>query len=365
MSCIHRRALVRICGMFVMTLGTGALIAQGPSGDIVRLDPALDAIISPNAKVEIIKGDQVQRPSDFFYFGLLEGPLWVEEGQTGYLLFSDVAANVIYKYATDGKVSPFLERAGFTGTETEAKNAGRQMNNGRLEIILLGPNGLTFDPQGRLVIAAMADRAVARIEKDGSRTILADKYEGKRLNGPNDIVVRSDGAVYFTDMTAGLRGDATSPFRELPFTGVYMIKDGYLRLLDKDPQATNPNGIVLSPDEKTLYVNGGRKVWRYDVLPDGSVANGRVLVDMNKETARGGTDGMKVDEKGNLYCTGPGGVWIMSPDGKHLGRIRTPGSVTNLAFGDADGRTIYMTHFRNLYRVRVNISGVRPRIRAS
>jgi gluconolactonase len=122
---------------------------------------------------------------------------------------------------------------------------------------------------------------------------------------------------------------------------------------------------VLSPDEKTLYANGGRKIWRYDVRPDGSVANMRVIVDMNKETEPGGTDGMKVDQKGNIYCTGPGGVWILSPDGKHLGTIRTPETVTNLAFGDSDGKTIYMTHRRNLYRVRVNVPGVRPGTRTS
>lgn len=352
------------CAIFVMTLATTSLIAQAPSGDvIVRLDPAMDAIVSPNAELEIIKGDQVRQPANFFYFGFLEGPVWVQDGPSGYLLFSDIPANVIYKYTPDGKISVFLEKSGFTGND--ASNAGTQSNNGRMAIILLGSNGLTVDPQGRLVIAAMADRAVARIEKDGSRTTLADKYEGKRLNGPNDLVVRSDGAVYFTDMTAGLRGGATSPFRELPFNGVYAVKDGKLLLLDKDPQGVNPNGIALSPDEKILYVNGGRKITRYDVLPDGTVANGRLFMDMTSGTAPGGADGMRVDQKGNVYCTGPGGVWVMSPDGKHLGTIRTPEPVTNFAFGDPDGRTIYMTHRRNLYRIRINNPGLRPGIRPS
>jgi gluconolactonase len=352
-----------IRGALAATLGTTAVAAQAPTGDVLRLDAALDAIVASTAKVEIIKGDQAPQAANVFYFGFLEGPLWVQEGQRGHLLFSDIPANLIYKYTPDGKVSAFLEKAGFTGAD--ANNAGQQANNGRLAILLLGPNGLTLDPQGRLVIAAMADRAVARIEKDGSRTVLADRFEGKRLNGPNDVVVRSDGAVYFTDMTAGMRGGAASPSRELPYTGVYVVKDGQLRLLEKNPQQTNPNGITLSPDEKTLYVNGGRKIWRYDVQPDGNVANMRVIVDMNKETAPGGTDGMKVDQEGNIYCTGPGGVWIMSPDGKHLGTIRTPETVTNLAFGDPDGKTIYMTHRRNLYRIRVNIPGVRPGVRTS
>jgi gluconolactonase len=349
-----------ISAILAVTLGV-LLLAQTPGGDLIRLDPALDAIVSPTVKLEVLKGDQVSQPANFFYFGFLEGPVWVAE-QGGYLLFSDIPANVIYKYTRDGKVSVFLDKSGFTGTD--ASNAGFQSNNGRLAVLLLGSNGLTLDPQGRLVIAAMADRAVARIEKDGSRTTLADKYDGKRLNGPNDVVVRSDGAVYFTDMWAGLRGGATSPFRELPFNGVYVVKEGQLRLLDKDPQGAIPNGIAFSPDEKILYVDGGRKITRYDVLPDGGVTNARLFVDMTNDPTPGAADGIKVDQQGNVYCTGPGGIWIMSPDGRHLGTIRTPEPVTNLTFGDADGKAIYVTHRRNLYRVPVNIPGSRAGVRA-
>ena len=349
-----------IAAWFMLTVGVAAGAAQAPRGDVVRLDPALDALVAPDAKVEILKGDQARE--SFFYFGFLEGPLWLQEGQSGSLLFSDIPANVIYRWRPDGSVSVFLERSGFTGQD--ATNAGGQQNNGRLAIILLGSNGLTWDPQGRLVIAAMADRAVARIEADGTRTTLADRYEGKRLNGPNDVVVRSDGAVYFTDMPAGLRGGATSPFREQPFNGVYVVKDGRLRQLDRDPQGSSPNGIALSPDEKVLYVNGGGKITRYDVLADGSVANGRLFIDTTTDKTPGNTDGMKVDQAGNVFCTGPGGVWIISPEGKHLGTIRTPEPVTNLAFGDADGKSIYMTHRRNLYRIRTIVAGVRPGARA-
>lgn len=349
--------------LLVVSVGFAVVSAQTPTGDIVRLESTLDTIVSRNAKLEIIKGDQVQQPGNFYYFGFLEGPVWVQDGRDGYLLFSDIPANVVYKWMPDGKVSVFLEKSGFTGTD--ATNAGAQANNGRIAIIHLGSNGLTLDPQGRLVIAAMADRAVARIEKNGSRAVLADRYEGKRLNGPNDVVVKSDGAAYFTDMPAGLRGGEKSPFRELPFNAVYVVKDGQLRLLEKDPHGVVPNGIALSPDEKYLYVNGSRKIIRYDVLPGDGIANGRVIVDMAAETAPGGTDGMKVDQRGNVYCTGPGGVWILSPEGKHLGTIRTPEPVTNFAFGDSDGKTIYMTHRRNLYRIRVNIPGVRPGTRPS
>lgn len=349
-----------ICALSVAALGWGVVRAQAPSGAIVRLDSALDAIVSPNSRVEIIKGDKAENPSNFFYFGALEGPVWVQEGSSGYLLFCDIPANVVYKWTPDGKVSVFLEKSGFTGTDTS--NAGMQANNGRLAVIYLGASGLALDPQGRLVLAGLGGREVARIEKDGSRTVLADRYEGKRINGPNDLVVKSNGAVYFTDMFAGLRGGEKSPFRELPFNAVYVVKDGQLRLLEKDPFGIVPNGIALSPDEKYLYVGGSRKIIRYDMLPDDSTANGRVFVDMTADTAPGGgPDGVRVDEKGNLYSTGPGGVWIISPDGRRLGTIRPPEPVSNFAFGDADGKTIYFTNRTNLYRMRVNVAGFRRR----
>src|SRR5258706_2483570 len=223
-----------------------------PQNGVVRLDHALDALIPTSAKAELLKGD---------YFGAIEGPVWVDEGQSGYLLFSDMAANVVYKWTPAGALSVFLDKSGFTGTDVNS--VGGQYSNGRLQLLLIGSNGLTLDRQGRLVIAAMTDRAVARLEKSGTRTTLADKYEGKRLNSPNDLVVKSDGAIYFTETTSGMRGRDESPARELPFHGVYLIKDGALRLLDKDPQGSAPNGIAFSPDEKILYVNGGANIHRY------------------------------------------------------------------------------------------------------
>lgn len=322
--------------------------AQAPSGmSVQRLDPALDKIVSVDAKLELLKGD---------YFGFLEGPVWVPEGPDGFLLFSDLPANTIYKWTPKGELSVFLQRSGFTGTDTS--NAGMELNNGRLYVLLLGSNGLTLDRQGRLVFCAHGDRAIVRLEKDGSRTILADRYEGKRLNSPNDLVMRSDGALYFTDPSYGLRGVDKNPLMELSFHGVFLLKEGQLQLLDKDPQGAAPNGIVLSPDEKYLYVGAGRKITRYDVRPDGAIANGRVFVDMTEDKTPGGVDGMKVDRNGNIYSTGPGGVWIISPEGKHLGTIPVPAA--NLAFGDADSKTLYFTARRDLYRIRVNISGIRP-----
>jgi gluconolactonase len=320
------------------------------SNVVVRLDPALDALISSNAKPELLKGD---------YFGAVEGPVWVGGTGGGYLLFSDMAANVIYKWTPEGQLSVFLEKSGYTGSDVN--NVGGQYTNGRLHLLLIGSNGLTLDRQGRLIIAGMTDRNVTRLEKDGTRTTLADRYEGKRLNSPNDLVVKSDGAIYFTETTSGIRGRDEGPARELPFHGVYVIKDGALRLLDKDPQGAAPNGIAFSPDERILYVNGGTKITAYDVRPDDTLTNPRVLIDLGGANGvPGNTDGMKVDRSGNIYCSGPGGVWIISPQGKHLGTIVPAERVANLAFGDADSKTLYMVGGRSLWRIRVNTPGVRP-----
>ena len=326
--------------------------AQAPAPrpfKVVRLDPALDAIISTDAKIEIL-GE---------HFGLTEGPVWIQDPAGGYLLFSDCAANVIYKWMAGKPFSVYLEKSGYTGTDT--LNVGQQTVSGRLAILLIGSNGLALDPQGRLIITQMADRTVTRLEKDGTRTLLADRYEGKRLSGPNDVVVKSDGAVYFTDSVNGLRGGATGPLRELPFNGVYRVKDGSITLLDsdKDRPGEFPNGIAFSPDEKYLYVTAGfGKTLRWDVQPDGSIANPKTFIPA-------GNDGMKTDSKGNLYsvnAVGPGEVWITSPEGKHLGTLQLPQiqgeprpriCASNLAFGDADGKGLYITACTHLFKVRL------------
>ena len=326
------------------------IAAQGQN-TVVRLDPALDALIAPNTKAELLKGD---------YFGAIEGPVWVDAGG-GYLLFSDMAANVIYKWTPAGQLSVFLDKSGYTGNDLN--NVGGQYTNGRLHLLLIGSNGLTLDRDGRLVIAGMTDRNVTRLEKDGTRTVLADRYDGKRLNSPNDLVVKSDGAIYFTETTSGIRGRDEGPAREIPFHGLYLIKDAALRLLDKDPQGAAPNGIAFSPDEKILYVNGGTKITAYDVRADDTLANPRVLFDAGAAKVPGNTDGMKVDRSGNIYFSGPGGVWIVSPQGRHLGTIVTPDRVANLAFGDADSRTLYMVGGGSLWRIRVNTPGIRPTTR--
>jgi gluconolactonase len=337
-----------IAFLFIAIVGLALVAAQAPAGrSIVRLDPALDQIVSASAKVQMLKTD---------YFGISEGPVWIQDGQSGYLLFSDIGANVIYKWTSDNKMSVFLDKSGFTGELPEAMRGGYVANTGRLWIVNFGSNGIALDPQGRLVFTAQGDRAIVRLEKDGKRTILADKYEGKRLNRPNDVVVKSDGAVYFTDPRA-----ANNPAMELPTSGVFLIKGGSLKMLLSD--FTIPNGLAFSPDEKYLYVNDtGRKlIMRYDVRADDTIANGRTFIDMSSDKTPGNPDGMKVDQKGNVYCTGPGGIWIMSPEGKHLGTILLPENATNMAFGDPDYKTLYITDRRSFAKVRLNAPGMKPR----
>lgn len=341
--------------------GQGGILTGGQTlsdrpFQIVKLDPTLDQIIAPDAKAELL-GDR---------FGLNEGAVWIQEGSSGYLLFSDMLDNVIYKWQEGRPLSVYLENAGYTGTDF--LNVGQQTRRGRSAVLLIGPNGLALDPQGRLVICAMPDRTVVRIEKDGARTVLADKFEGKRFNGPNDVVVKSNGAVYFTDSYSGLRGAVNSPLKELPFNGFYLVKNGQVTLLDpklREPATGGafPNGITLSPDEKALYVTFGRKILRYDVLADDTVANPREFADVQ------GNDGMKTDRLGNLYSTSgalPGEVRITSPQGKRLGLLQLPQGggeprhqvcATNLAFGDPDGKSLFVTACSDLYRIRLKSAG--------
>jgi len=348
MEAVNKHSLRDI---FLVLLAAATLLTiRTPAQDysfIARLNPALDAIIPEDAKVEKVAEN----------FGFLEGPVWVRKG--GYLLFSDIPANVIYKWSPNGGLSVFLSYSGFTGNDDSV--AGMQLNNGKGMVTLLGSNAVTLDPQGRVVYCAHGDRQIVRLEPDGKRTVLASEFEGKRLNSPNDLVYKSDGALYFSDPTAGMRNGNDDSRKELPYTGLFLLKDGKLQLLSKD---LRPNGLALTPDEKFIYLvdtSGGRKtIVRYQVRPDDTIASGELFVDMTSDKATGGPDGMKVDQQGNLYSTGPGGVWIMSPDGKHLGTILTSELPANLAFGDADGKTLYLTARTGLYRIRLKIPGITP-----
>ena len=325
-------------------------MAQQPPA-LIRLDPALDAIISSDAKIDKLTEG----------YRFTEGPVWVRRPNApggGYLLFSDIPANKIHKWSPDGTVGTYMERTGFTGEDYTG--VGREVKEPNGEIFFnLGSNGITLDPQGRVTFNAMGDRAIVRIEQDGKRTVLADRYEGKRLNSTNDLVYRSDGALFFTDPPSALRGGDTDPKKELPYSGVFMWKDGKLKLLIDD---IRPNGLAFSPDEKYFYANDNvaRTIIRYAIAPDGTLSERTVLVDMSGEKAPGNPDGMKVDTAGNIYCTGAGGLWIISPNGKHLGTIVLPTQPSNMAFGGSDGKTLFITARKAVYRIPVKIAGIHP-----
>jgi gluconolactonase len=307
-----------------------------PVSAIVRLDPRIDRLVPSNAALEKIADG----------FNWVEGPAWNRKER--YLLFSDIPSNSVYKWEEGKGISLFLRPSGYTGSSPfEGKEPGS--------------NGLAFDSAGRLVLAQHGDRRIARLEKDGRLTALADRYQGKRINSPNDLVFKSNGDIYFTDPPFGLTKAFDDPQKEVPFQGVYRLsKDGKLTLLIRDIKA--PNGIAFSPDEKRLYVsdvNYERSAWLvYDVREDGTVANGRVFADAGKwkKPPFLGPDGFKVDQEGNLFGARPGGVSIFSPDGAHLGSIETGMAASNVAWGD-DGSTLYITGGTALYRIRLSTRG--------
>ena len=335
----------------MLALGAASTPAQSPSGRaVVAEDPALNAVVAPDAKLEVLKGD---------YFGLLARPVWVRDGQRGYLLVSDVPANAIYKWSPDGSVTKFLDKSGYTGRQQGS--VGAIVSNGAFSVVFNGSSGLNLDPQGRLLIAATADRTVVRIEHDGSRHVIADKWQGKRFSSPIELAVKSDGAIYMTDGTAGLRNRTNDPTLEIPFEGVYLLKDGMVTALDNDRMSL-PSGITLTPDERTLVVGSNNKVLAYDIKADDTIANPKLIVDWtgNREGGWGPRVGVVYDKSGNLFATGPGGIWIIAPGGKHLGTIKAPEGVVSLAFGDNDGHGLYLAGRRSLYRVRVKTTGVMP-----
>ena len=314
-----------------------AVTPQEVNVEVVRLDPAMDAIVGPNPKIfKLAEG-----------FKFTEGPIWVSN--EGYLLFSDPNSNIIYKYTKDGMLSVFHQPSGYSGKDIA--DYGQP-----------GSNGLTLDPQGRLTIDEHGNHRVSRLEKDGTVTVLVDSYEGKRLNSPNDLVYRSDGTLYFTDPPFGLPKFFDDPRKELPFSGVYSSKDGKLTLLIKDLKG--PNGIAFSPDEKYLYVGNWdpekKVVMKYEVNADGTLSNGKIFFDMTSAPGEDAIDGVKVDQQGNIYVSGPGGLWVISPEGKHIGTIIAPKHIHNMAWGGEDGKTLYLCARSGLYRMQLNIPGVRP-----
>ncbi|MFN0156409.1 MAG: SMP-30/gluconolactonase/LRE family protein, partial [Gaiella sp.] len=278
-------------------------------------------------------------------FEFTEGPLWAPDGS---LLFSSPNTNAIYRWAPEGAVSVFRSKSGYSGVDI-----GRYHQP--------GSNGLAYDPEGRLAICQHGNRRVIRVNPHGDTTVLADRYDGKRLNSPNDLVFRSDGTLYFTDPPFGLPGVFGDPAKELPFSGVYRVSDGVVSLVTD--QLEGPNGIALSPDESHLYVGNWDPAYiavlRFDLDRDGAASNPTVLVDLTGEPGEEAIDGIKVDTEGNLYVCGPGGLWLISPEGERLGLLRLPESPHNLAWGDADARTLYITAETSVYRLRTRIPGTR------
>jgi gluconolactonase len=304
-------------------------------GRIEGLDPRFAALVPADARLEVLAGG----------YRWLEGPVWHPDG---YLLFSDVAANTVYRWDRTSGVTVFLRPSGYSGT---APFAGREP----------GSNGLALDQQRRLILCEHGDRRVRRLETDGSRITLADRYQGQRLNSPNDVVIRSNGDLYFTDPPFGLPRTFADPARELTFSGVYRLAaDGTLTLLEDGLKA--PNGIAFSPDGRTLYLTDmdpEQPRWlAYDVAADGTIANRRLFFDAKPWQGRrkGAPDGLKVDREGNLFATGPEGVYVFAADGSHLGTIFTGVPTGNVAWGE-DGSSLFITAETRLLRLRVTTRG--------
>ncbi len=306
--------------------GLGLQCSKSRSSSVQTSNPTktvnnqkFQAIADENAKVETVASD----------FEFIEGPVWHPDG---FLLFSDIPANTIYKWTPNQKPTVFRRPSGKA-------------------------NGNTLDREGRLISAEHENRRVSRTEKDGKVVTIASQYEEKQLNSPNDLAVQSDESVYFTDPPYGIQSEQ----EELGFYGVYRIApDGKVTLLVKD--FVRPNGIAFSPDEKKLYVNDSEQghIRVFDVKPDGTLENGKIFAEMKDPSKNGVPDGMKVDEQGNVYSTGPGGVWVFSPAGELLGIIEVPEAATNVAWGDKDYKTLYITASKSLYRIPLKIPGIKP-----
>jgi gluconolactonase len=363
----YRTAAAAGISLLFVSIGAWAALEHTPV-HLEKLDSSLDQLISPTAQLKKVATG----------FKWTEGPLWAHN----VLLFAEIPSNSIRMLSPEAtlamstggnkvmratkpaEVSIFMQPSGFLGS---GEYGGPES----------GSNGMTLDKDGRVTAAGHAQRDIWRLESfngKAKQTILADAYQGKKLNSPNDLVYKSDGSLYFTDPPYGLRSQSDQdPDKELKVNGVFRIPaassipagakpdNSKLQLIIDD--LPRPNGIAFSPDEKTLYIadSGPKKIWmRYDVKPDGTVANGQVFFDATSDKRVGGPDGIKVDTLGNLYGSGPGGIWIFSPNGKHLGTILTPERAANLAWGGEDGKTMYITASTSIYRVQMNVAGKRP-----
>ena len=331
-----KKFTILLCTLFLVSCSSDEAAESeivDNAGTIERLDPRLDALIPAGANIQKLAGG----------FTFTEGPVW--DRRNNLLYFSDVRDNTIYSWSEDSGVRIFIQPVYAEATDHPS----------------VGSNGLTLDSEGRLVLMEHGYRRVSRLEANGKRTSLADNYRGNRLNSPNDVAWHSNGWIYFTDPPYGMAGLENDPARELDYNGIYRLSpEGEIQLLERNQ--TRPNGLVFSPDEETLYVansDAENKVWYAYTVIHGIIGNPRIFYDVNDQTGEGAADGMKVDSQGNIFATGPGGVWIFDPDGTHLGTIKPDEVPANVAWGD-DGSTLYMTARTGLYRVRLSTSGEIP-----
>ncbi len=313
------------------------LRAYPTTGKVVRLENSINELLPPDARIELLATG----------FEWSEGPLWVQDADGGYLLFSDIPRNSVMKWKEGAGISLFMKPSGYTGVA----DYGREP----------GSNGLALDLQGRIIFCEHGDRRISRLEKEGGKKTLVDSYRGKRLNSPNDAAVKSNGDIYFTDPPYGLPKGHRDPRRELDFCGVFRLStSGKLTLLTKE--MTRPNGIAFSPDEKVLYVAQSDStnpiIKAFPVKSDGTLGSGKVLYDFRTLMRKypGGPDGLKVDKGGNLFATGPGGVYVITPEGKLLGRIHTGKRTANCAWGN-DGSVLYITADDYLCRIKTKTKG--------
>jgi gluconolactonase len=357
---MNRFSLILSLAVVAMSVGLAKSLEVEPravsptrtTGRIERLDAQLDQLVDANANIEVITEGHLW----------VEGPVWVRNG--GYLLFSDIPRNSVYKWKDGEGLSLFLRPSGYTGDKRKGGKSGNDVDE-------LGSNGLAIDGQGRLVLCQHGDRCIARLDgpplgadskPEAKFTKVADRWEGKRFNSPNDLAIHSSGAVYFTDPPYGLMKGGDMREKDLDFNGVYRAApDGKVTLVTRE--MTKPNGLAFSPDQKTLYIgqsDSDAPLWRaFPVNDDGSLGKPRVFFDataLAKPGRPGSPDGFKVDREGNLFATGPGGVLVITPQGKLLGTIMTGDIVANCAFGD-DGGTLYMCSNHMICRVKLKTKG--------